>query len=132
MTDEELYNLILLALCVWREARGTIHAAKLGVAYSVLNRAKNASWWGTDINTVILKPLQYSSFNKNDPNSVKFPALNDTTWTDSLLAAKNAISGKEPDPTKGATNYYSAGIPMPVWAKTMKLMIKIDTFSFFK
>jgi spore germination cell wall hydrolase CwlJ-like protein len=132
MNDEQFYDLFLLALCVWRESRGEPLIAKVAVAYTVLNRAAHPSWWGTDIVSVILKPLQYSSFNRDDPNSSRFPTKQDLSWTASLDAARKAIDKTEPDPTDGATNYFDTSISPPDWTKKLNYTVSIGAFLFYK
>lgn len=102
----------LLALCVWREARGEPDDGMLGVAHSVLNRVARPGWWGSTIHSVILQPAQYASFSADDPNNVLWPLEADETWHASKRAAQDAIGGA-PDPTDGATNYHAIDIPFP-------------------
>lgn len=65
---------MLAALCVWREARGESIAAKLGVVWVLRNRCEMAPAQGfkRDMAGNILKPWAFSSFNADDPNSLKF------------------------------------------------------------
>jgi N-acetylmuramoyl-L-alanine amidase len=109
------YAEFLWKLCVWRESRGEPHAAKVGVAYCILNRASHPSWWGRDIVSVILKPWQFSSFNVSDLNSVKFPLETDTSWTDSCQAV-DEVAGGCVDPTGGGVYYHDTSISPPSWA----------------
>lgn len=109
----ELSDAQLLALCVWREARGEPPEAKLAVACSIRNRVNNPSWWGKDWESVILKPWQYSSFNKNDPNEKKWPSESDSSFTDCTLAANQVFFDDVPDTTNGATHYYDTSISFP-------------------
>src|ERR1044071_5970090 len=106
MEPIESWELSILALCVWREARGEPDNAKLGVAWTVVNRARKPGWWGgPDITWVITHPFQYSSFNPNDPNATKFPQTTDESFKECLEAADGAHSSLYLDPTKGATHY---------------------------
>jgi len=109
--------ILLLALCIWREARGEPYAAKLGVAWVVRNRCTLAPQEGFKHTLVdnILKPFAFSSFNTGDPNSIKFPEDGDLNWLDSIVAAESL----EADPTMGACFYYSPPLtsaPM-AWGK---------------
>src|SRR6185312_7029005 len=113
------YPFTLLALCVWREARGESATTKLGVAWSIRNRVVRGGWWGNTWATVILKPYQYSSFNSNDPNACKLPAPTDPFWFDSLNAANDVYDVPvSPDPTGGATSYFGKSMDAnpPSWA----------------
>ena len=132
MNYEQLYDLFLLALCIWREARNQTLDAKLGVAYTVINRVNHPSWWGTDIISVILKPFQFSSFNRNDPNAIKLPVMQDLSWVASLDAANDAINRTKPDPTNGATYYHDNSIEPPSWVKEATFLCQIDSLLFYR
>ncbi len=96
---------LLTALCVWREARGEKYEGKLGVVWTLRNRCKAApaQGWKHDMAGNILKPWQFSSFNADDPNSQKYPVDGTPDWLDCLKAAAD----ESPDPTNGATFYFS-------------------------
>jgi N-acetylmuramoyl-L-alanine amidase len=113
------YDLVLLAICVWRESRGEVYEAKQGVAWSVVNRVNLPRWWGHSVNGVVLMPDQYSSFNRNDPNATKWPIPADPAWVDSLDVATKVLSGTLADNTGGATSYYDNSMTLnpPFWAK---------------
>jgi cell wall hydrolase len=128
------YDLFLLALCVWREARGEPLEAKTGVAWTVKNRAANPSWWGgPSYSSVILRAFQFSSFNHNDANATKWPVETDTSWMASLEVAALVFSGNSSDPTGGATHYYS-GKQEPAWAGdgSMRETCTIGAFKFYR
>lgn len=109
----------LLALCIWREARGESIAAKTGVAHVILNRCAMSPAQGFEptIEGNILKPWAFSSFMDGDPNSVKYPEPEDQyllreldpSWTDSLAVARTPGE----DPTGGAVFYFSAPLTDP-------------------
>ena len=103
----------LMALAIWREARGEPMMGKVGVGYVISNRAHNPSWWGSDTKSVILKPWQFSSFNANDPNTNLWPDDVDPSWVDSQSAASVVYNGTMQDPTDGAVNYKVSSIPWP-------------------
>lgn len=116
----------LFALVLWREARGQDHATRVAVAWSIQNRATHGGWWGNTLPEVILKPYQYSSFNKSDPNSIKFPVIGDAAYVDCDAAACAVMSKTMPDPTGGATHYHDKSMDLhpPEWTKasnTVKL-----------
>lgn len=107
----------LLALCIWREARGEPYAAKLGVAWTIKNRCLMAPAQGFrfDIPHNILKPWAFSSFMAGDPNAAKYPEPNDPSWIDSLKAAEST----EADPIGSAVFYFSRPLTEPpnVWGR---------------
>ncbi len=124
----------LLAICVWREARNQSNEAKLGVVWVIRNRAANpkAPYAGRhDVWSNIMAPLQFSSFNRNDPNASLLPAPGDSAFPDCCAA----VDSGEPDPTNGATHYHSfpAGHQdWPIWATPDKLTATIGAFKFYK
>ena len=102
---------LLLALCIWREARGEPLSSKIGVAWTIWNRCVMAPAQGFkhDVAGNILKPWAFSSFSEGDPNSVKYPTAHDPSWIESQQAAATV----EADPTMGAVFYYSAPLTEP-------------------
>jgi len=134
VSPEESYEFVLLALCVWREARGEPVPAKLGVAWSIKNRVSRPTWWGKDWASVILKPFQYSSFNPNDPNAVKWPGALDTSWQACLDVAGQVFGDATPDPTAGSTHYFDKSLDgnPPTWAKEMTHTVDIGALHFYK
>lgn len=131
------YGEWLLALCVWREARGTSMSAQKGVLHSIMNRAAHPSWWGNSLVTVIthhaknhagVDVWQYSSMAPHDPNSCLFPTDDDIMWYQ--ITSMVADSGI--DPTAGATNYYSTDIAEPEWAARMTFLTSIGPFKFYR
>ena len=136
MTPEQAYEFTLLALCVWREARGETTDAKSGVAWTIRNRVLHPSWWGVDWVSVILKPFQFSSFNRIDVNSTKWPAPSDTAWHACMEAAEEAYSGSTADPTSGATHYFDKSLDSepPGWATddSMTHVCDLGNFHFYK
>ncbi|MFZ0736811.1 MAG: cell wall hydrolase [Candidatus Acidiferrales bacterium] len=133
MNSAQAYELALLFLCIWREARGVSFPAQLGVGWSVRNRVMSGIlWWGQGWDGIILHPYQYSSFNASDPNSTKIPYEDDPSFDNCMLAATEAYSGTGTDPTQGATSYYSSDIAAPAWAATMTFTVQLDSLLFFK
>lgn len=132
---EQAYDWFILALCVWREARGQSPEAWAAVAWTVRNRASKPGWWGgPSIASVVLKPLQFSSFNPGDPNAVKLPAPNDAIFSQIMITCQDVISGKTPDQSAGATHYYDKSMDSnpPSWAQAMTPTVVIGALRFFK
>jgi len=115
---EQVYEVFLLALVIWREARGESLPAKLGVAWVVRNRVQRPGWWGKDWISCVLKPFQFSSFNATDPNAVRWPSPLDTSWEASLQIAADVYAGRGQDPTSGAVYYFDRSLDNnpPAWA----------------
>jgi N-acetylmuramoyl-L-alanine amidase len=112
-TYGQLSAVDLMALCIWREARGEQMMGKRGVGHVIANRVNARSFFGHDIVSVILKPYQFSSFNPEDPNADKWPEDDDPSWMDSQQAAKAVVSWNDSDLTAGALYYFSPPIVRP-------------------
>lgn len=123
----------MLALCIFREARGETVLGQRAVANVILNRAKRPGWWGSDVFTVITKAYQFSSFNKGEPNSIVYGAPNDASWHQCFAVAQSALDGSLLDNTIGATFYYDKSLDAmpPVWASKYKHLCDIGSFRFF-
>jgi N-acetylmuramoyl-L-alanine amidase len=136
VNPQQAYEFTLLSLAVWREARGEVVPAQFAVAWSIRNRVLKPGWWGKDWISVILKPMQYSSFNANDPNAVKWPAPADASWMACLQAAGAAYAGDGTDPTSGSTHYYDRSLDanLPSWATSpaMVHVTNIGNLRFYK
>jgi spore germination cell wall hydrolase CwlJ-like protein len=134
----ESWNVSILALCGWREARNQGRAGMTAVCWSVRNRVFHPAihWWGRSWPGVILHPYQYSSFNHDDPNAFLLPAdpISDPSWADALQAAQDVYTPATPDPTLGATHYYLDGSPIPTWANERGTVftVQIGKHRFYK
>ena len=131
MTTAESYERSLLALCLYREARGESRDAKVGVKHVILNRlADPIPPYGLcdTIPKIILCPRQFSSFNRLDPNSSLMPLGTELAW----LECCEVVDADTQDPTGGATHYYSDNIPAPAWAEPAKFTVQIGAFRFYK
>jgi len=131
------YDRILLALCIWREARGESVTAKVGVGWTVRNRALRPSWWGRDWAGVITKKWQFTSMTgAGDPNLIVWPDRTDSTWLASLDAAYTVYAGTVDDPTGGATHYFDKSLDRnpPSWATApnMHHTKDIGAFHFYR
>jgi len=132
------WDVALLGLCAWREARNQGRDGMVAVCWSVRNRVFHPSihWWGKSWPGVILHPYQYSSFNHDDPNALLLPAdpKQDSSWADALQAAHDVYTPVAPDPTSGATHYYVDGSPVPAWVHEPSTIftVQIGKHRFYK
>lgn len=111
---DNLSDLTLLELCVWREAQNQGSEGMRAVAWSIKNRVDKPCWWGKDWASVILKPWQYSSFNLSDPNYRKWPSDTDAAFATACdVCTKVYVGSDTQDPTDGATHYYDTSIGFP-------------------
>lgn len=126
------YELVLLALCIWREAQNQSRAGMIGVGSVILNRVKHPGWWGTTIVEVVLKKYQFSSFNKNDPNSSKMPLEGDSVWQTCLSLADGLIQGQIQGNVGDSTLYFSKPLtdPPEAWG-VVTHVIDIDDLHFY-
>ena len=139
-----MYKWVLLAVCLWREARGCSHAAKVAIAHVICNRATDPRQrFPKTIAGVITAPSQFSSISPPHSNSLSlnewinataWPTENDQHWLDCCSIADAVGTATDGvDPTGGATNYYSVPIPeVPSWADPSKLTLTLEAFRFFK
>lgn len=135
MKPQDLYDQFLSSLCVWRESRGEPAQAWVGVAWSIKNRADRPSWWGgPTLASVVLKPFQYSSFNRNDPNATLFPPASDPIMLSIIDIVGKINLGTIPDPTNGATHYFDKSLDdnPPSWAKELTHTVDLGALHFYK
>lgn len=130
-TVDEIPKVYLMALCAWREARGCSVEAIRGVLHVIDNRARHPGWWGAGAVDVILKPKQFSSFNADNPEAVKFPGGDDRVFLQILDHVEQVLMGKDSDLTGGATHFHDSTVT-PEWAGTMTRTAHIGTFRFYK
>jgi hypothetical protein len=128
---DQVPDVYLTALCTWREARGCSDEAIRGVLHVIRNRAITPSWWGKGYVGVILKPYQFASFNKNDPNAMKFPEADDPIFKKILVMTETIIAGQDQDLTGGAVLYHSMDV-FPDWAAKSVQTAKLGPFTFYR
>ena len=126
-------DLFMLALAIYREARGEEMSAKIAVGCAIRNRVQHPAWYGRDWFDCITKPYQFSSFNIGEPNSIIFGSPTDLAWKQSIDAAPRVMQG-EPDPTGGATFYFDRSLDKnpPKWASLYLHTVDIRAFHFYK
>ncbi len=131
---DQLAACFLLALAVYREARGESPLGQRAVAWVIRNRVERAGWFGSDYLGVILKSKQFSSFNMGETQSTTYGHPGEGAWRESVHAAMDVMEDRFADPTLGATHYYDRSLDAhpPAWAKTMTPTIDIGAFHFFR
>ena len=116
-TPWQWYEVCLLALVIWREARGESLEARIMVGCSIRNRIDNPKWWGTDWISCITKKWQYSSMTASgDPQLAIYPQATDHTFQECLAVASMVHGRVYNSPLKGGDSYYDSGIAPPKWA----------------
>ncbi len=123
-TDQDrwqAWSYSLLALTLWREARGESTNAKVAVACSIKNRVDRPSWWGKSLIEVLTKKWQYSSMtDPKDRQLTTWPQPQDASFEECLSIAWGVMEGVYNSPVPGADSYYDdslQGDARPKWAK---------------
>jgi len=102
---EQQTEAVLSRLLLWGEARGEGAIGMLAVLWCAYNRlGKN----GTSLRDVILKPWQFSTFNRNDSNRdklLKAHVQEPDAYKMADTVATLMEAGHTNDPTHGATHY---------------------------
>lgn len=125
-------DLAMLALTVWREARGEGTEGMKAVACSIRNRVRRPSWWGHTFYEVCTKKWQYSSMTApNDPQLGKFPSRDDHEFEQSLWISNEVVEGRIKSPVPGADSYYDSSIAPPAWAIPAKFVGRIGRLNFY-
>jgi hypothetical protein len=117
--EQFVVNVVFLALCVWREARGEDIPTKIAIAHVVKNRVDRE--WGRQktFQDVVTAPWQFSGMSAiGDPNLIQYPKSYDQTWKDSLeiahsLVPMQGLDTSKSDPTGGAVFYHDSSIEHP-------------------
>lgn len=122
----------LLALCVWREARGEPQLGWIAVAWVIKNRMTMRK---QTLYKVVTARLQFSSMTApKDPELSLWPDEHDATWISIQAEATGVMHGIIPDPTGGASSYYANYIAFPPsWnLSLLQQTAKIGKHIFFK
>lgn len=125
------------ALAIYREARGESMPAKAAMLAVIRNRATDSQFrWPRTTVGVIIQPLQFSSFNANDPNATVWPVpgVSPGSWQAWCDCCSVVTTPMTADPTDGATNYEALpdGAKKPAWADPAKITVQIGKTRFYK
>lgn len=115
------YEQFMIALCIWREARGESVEAKALVYDVIRNRSLSGgkNGWPATMLGVVLQREQFSSFDLGEPNSIAFPhpeAGGDwLAWHD--CCAVVLAPGTAAAPNRGVNFYHDVSIapPFKMW-----------------
>ncbi len=130
----------ILARTIWGEARGEGADGMIAVAAVVMNRARVSAdhggryWWGKDCIGICKAQAQFSCWNPGDPNRAKLLAVDDSDpeFRLALTIASDALAGRAPDPTFGATSYKVASLPWPYdWGPFRQPLVIIGKHAFY-
>ena len=112
----DVTDLDIVARTVMAEAEGEKYKGKLAVAAVIYNRVRNPGWWGRTVKGVCLAPMQFSSWNDDDPRRKaisEWRLVQNRMFRDSFRAAIEAF---DTDPTNGANSFYAHDQVNPYWA----------------
>jgi|TARA_Y100000310_G_C20645096_1_gene796090 spore germination cell wall hydrolase CwlJ-like protein len=127
MTPDELLRRFVLALAVYREARGESAYGKQLVAQTIENRVTDARWPDT-YRDVVLQPWQFSAFNPNDPNALVFPRPGSESWAECVAAATVVLEADAPLTT---ANHYHTTAVEPGWAAAGQIVAREGAHLFY-
>lgn len=117
----------VLALAVYREARGESRRGKLLVAQTIENRVTDRRWPDT-YRDVVLQPWQFSAFNANDPNALRFPAMGDPVWFECYSVTLEVVRSAQPFTT--ANHYHTAAVD-PAWSDATRIVDREGAHIFY-
>ena len=108
------YQILIAALCAWREARGEGQEGVRAVFWVLFNRSVK---WGKTLTQVVIQPKQFSSMTvKGDSQTVVWPLDNDATFQKSLEMMQAIVNKQdENDPTHGALYYANLASNVDQW-----------------
>jgi len=103
------FEIALIALTIWGEARGESDEGKLGVAYVICNRMRRRA---VGVSRVVLQPWQFSFWNTEDPSRERISEIDSGSdlWLECVDAAASAFMQLKPDPTNGAEFYMNVPV----------------------
>lgn len=126
MTSYNEFDLVMLGLAAWREARGESLEGMRGVMHTIVNKATKH---GISVGDQVTSHLYISSVTwVKDPQLTLYPKSTDPVWD----LARRVISGQDKDPTGGATNYFNPSLAKPDWAAKLVKTATIGRHDFFK
>ncbi len=127
------YDQHMMALCLWREARSHPEAYR-AVKHVIINRANVDPRTPIPWHRVVLRRLQFSAFNADDPNAVRFPVDDGSPDWRAWVAAQKVATENTTDPTSGATHYHTFMVEdqFPKWARGQKPTTIIGAFKFYR
>jgi spore germination cell wall hydrolase CwlJ-like protein len=120
------------ARTIWGEARGEGAPGMLAVAWVIKNRVLDGRW-GKTAAAVCLAPLQFSCWNRTDPNRQKLLEI-DETDRDFEFAGSWWVAAdlnERADPTNGASHYKVIGTPA-AWSLGQAPCATIGKHAFYK
>lgn len=123
------YQIFIMALCIWREARGEGYEGMRAVAHVIKNRVTQTK----SIYDVVTERWQFSSMTaKNDPQLDLYPGIEETRFTEAVSICNLVVDESDTDLTQGATHYFNPHVVLPEWASKMTKVASIGNHDFYK
>lgn len=123
------YEIMLAALCIWREARGEGRDGMRAVAHVIRNRKTPEH----GVFDVVTKKWQFSSMTAiGDPQTIVFPNPSDPIFQEAVQIAQDVLQASDPDLTNGADHYFNPHVVLPEWASRMTKVASIGNHDFYK
>jgi hypothetical protein len=138
---------VLLAMCLFGEARGESEETRAAVAQVVVNRARHAHrvfgsrrglMFHENVVSVLTRPFQFSCFLTSDVNYVKLfdPLAYEqySVWANCLTIASEALRSEKLQDTltHNSDHYFDDSIEPPTWADPAKETVKFGRLRFFR
>lgn len=128
----------ILARTIYGEARGeytqTGPAALMAVAWVVRNRLQTPRRFGDSVESVCLKPYQFSCWNVKDPNRTLIESV---TLKDPLFSLCHTLgmwvlqADALSDVIRGSDHYHGRGV-VPYWTSGFKAKVILGRHTFYR
>ena len=116
---------VILARMLYGEARNCSREEQIAVGYVALNRQARGRY-GRTLRGVILRPSQFSCFNRNDPNRNVIMNPDTRAFESFVETARGILSREYQDNTQCATHYFNPRSANPSWAQDMTRIGRIN------
>jgi spore germination cell wall hydrolase CwlJ-like protein len=122
-----------MARTLWGEARGEGRRGMEAVASVIMNRVRDPRRWPHDVTSVVHQPLQFSAWNRGDPNRPRMLAVTtaDPQFRIATDISASAIAGTLHDATGGANHFHTHAVN-PVWSRGVRPTAIIGNHRFFR
>lgn len=121
----------ILCRTVWGEARSEGLIGMRAICAVILRRVQLPYFPGT-ISAVCLQPLQFSVWNRSDPNRARMRKVTtaDPNFVLAMQACTEMLTGKTPSPV-GLADHYHSGRP-PRWAVGRRPVAVLGSHKFYR
>lgn len=137
-TDIDLSTMVKT---LFGEARGETYAGKVAVAWVIRNRFETRHRRCNSITAVCMSPMQFSCWNKSDPNSrmlieldiVNYSGPERASLDECVEACLDVLNNRHmKDPTLGSRHYCTYSVrSITAWAKDKTPVARIGNHVFF-